>query len=110
MSVSLAAIKILVQMDFFFFPAQHLQHGRLGWSPWSTLDVCSDAVQQKLLTQASENTGRNKERLSSQQPWPESSEHLTNPDVKSKLHQLPKHAYVTLLMGQSQKPLASFSI
>lgn len=97
-----------VQMDlFFFFSLQHLEQGRFGRSPWSTVDVYSDAVQLKLLTQASENTRRNKERLSSQQPWPESSKHLTNPDVKSKLHQLPKHAYVTSLMGFCDWPRVS---
>ena len=53
----------------------------------------------KLLTQRSNNIRRNKERLSGQQPRPESSKHLTNPDVKGKHHQLPQHSYVTLSDG-----------
>lgn len=66
--------------------------GRFGCSPRSTLDVCCDAPQQKLLTQRSKNIRRNKERLSSQQG--------TNPRAKSKLFQFPKHSYVTALMGR----------
>lgn len=84
----------------FFFAAPHLQRSRSGCSPCSTLDVCSDAAQQKLLTQRSKNIGRDKERLSSQQPRPESCKHLTNPDVKSKLHRLPERSYVTASPGQ----------
>lgn len=83
-----------------FFSERHPEQGRFGGSPCSTLDVCSDAVQQKLLTQRSKNIRRNKERLSGQQPRPESSKHLTNPDVKSKLHHLPKHSCVTAVMGR----------
>lgn len=83
-----------------FSVEQHLCRGRFGWSPCSTLDVCSEAPQQKLLTQRSKNIRRNKERLSSQRPRPESGKQLTNPDVKSKLFQFPKHSYVTTLMDR----------
>lgn len=83
-----------------FSVEQHLCRGRFGWSPCSTLDVCSEAPQQKLLTQRSKNIGRNKERLSSQHPRPESGKQLANPDVKSKLFQIPKHSYVTTSMDR----------
>lgn len=87
--------KKAVQMDIF------LPLSRAGLAGLHVpLDVCSDATQYKLLTQPSKNIRRNKERLSGQQPQPASSKHLTNPDVKSKLHQLPKQSYVTSLMGQ----------
>lgn len=60
------------------------------------VDVCSDAAWQKLLTRCSENIRQNTRCLSGRRRRrPESSERLTNPDVESKLRQLPERCYVT---------------
>lgn len=99
--LSVSGIKqIKLALINMFFCRVPPSQGSFGPFPRSKRDVCSDAAQQRLLTQHSKNIRRNKGRLSSQQPRPESSKQLTNPDVKSKLYQLPKHSYVTTLMGR----------
>lgn len=87
-------------MDWVPSTRCHLRWAVSGWIPFTTLGVCSDAARQKLLTQRSENIGQNTESLSGRRRWPESSEHLANPDVESKVRQLPERCYVTAPMGR----------